>query len=88
MSEQESAPVKPVPEMASASEAKPALHQRVVDWLFAPWMRDEAASSYDWQRDAHLAYIEQQPLRARKILYAVARSCDIACDLVCAGENR
>ncbi len=52
----------------------PRLHKRVVDWLFAPWMRDEVASSYDWQRDAHLAYIEQQPLRARKILYAVALS--------------
>jgi len=74
MSEQESMPVAPVPESASTEQAKPALHKRVVDWLFAPWMRDEAASSYDWQRDAHLAYIEQQPLRARKILYAVALS--------------
>jgi adhesin transport system membrane fusion protein len=55
-------------------QQKPALHKRLVDWLFAPWMRDEVASSYDWQRDAHLAFIEQQPLRARTILYAVALS--------------
>jgi membrane fusion protein, adhesin transport system len=74
MSEQESVPAKPAAELAGAEQAKPALHKRVVDWLFAPWMGDEAASSFDWQRDAHLAYIEQQPLRARKILYAVALS--------------
>ncbi len=72
MSEQESMPASPVPETASAPVAKPGLHKRVVDWLFAPWMRDEADSPHDWQRDAHLAYIEQQPLRARKVLYAVA----------------
>jgi len=74
MSEQDSIPDKPFADLASVEQAKPALYRRVVDWLFAPWMRDEAASSFDWQRDAHLAYIEQQPLRARKILYAVALS--------------
>lgn len=65
---------KPAQEAPGAVQEKPALYKQVVDWLFAPWMRDEAVSSYDWQRDAHLAFIEQQPLRARKILYAVALS--------------
>lgn len=74
MSEQESKPAAPVPELASAEQAKPALHKQVVDWLFAPWMKEEEANSSSWQRDAHLAYIEQQPLRARKILYGVALS--------------
>ena len=74
MSEQESIVTKPAQEAPGAVQEKPALYKQVVDWLFAPWMRDEAVSSYDWQRDAHLAFIEQQPLRARKILYAVALS--------------
>ncbi len=73
MSEEHSIEVKPAPDLTGdTQEEKPAMHQRIVDWLFAPWMRDEVASLHDWQRDAHLAYIEQQPLRARKILYAVA----------------
>jgi len=74
MSEQESMVTKQTQEAPGAVPEKPGLHKRLVDWLFAPWMRDEVASSYDWQRDAHLAFIEQQPLRARKILYAVALS--------------
>lgn len=48
------------------------LYRRVVDWLFAPWVPDEAEATQDWYQDAHRAYVEQQPLRARKILYAVA----------------
>ncbi|MAT90963.1 MAG: secretion protein HylD [Halioglobus sp.] len=44
----------------------------VLDWLFAPWMREEEAAAHDWQNDAHRAFIEQQPLRARAMLYAVA----------------
>jgi adhesin transport system membrane fusion protein len=43
-----------------------------VDWLFSPWMREEVAAPYDWQNDAHRAFIEQQPLRARALLYTVA----------------
>lgn len=72
MSEKQPITAEPVPELASEEQAKPAVYRRVVDWLFAPWMRDESASPYDWQMGAHSAYIEQQPLRARKILYAVA----------------
>ncbi|HEY6130503.1 MAG TPA: HlyD family type I secretion periplasmic adaptor subunit [Halioglobus sp.] len=64
--------VNPVPALTSAADAQEPLHKRLVDWLFAPWMRDASAGSLDWQQDAHLAYIEQQPLRARAILYVVA----------------
>ena len=46
--------------------------KRLVDYLFAPWMRDELADAHDWQQDAHRAFIEQQPLRARAVLYAIA----------------
>lgn len=44
-----------------------------MDWLFAPWMKEESPGQYNnWQLDAHRAYIEQQPLRARILLYVVA----------------
>ncbi|MDX1733428.1 MAG: HlyD family type I secretion periplasmic adaptor subunit [Halioglobus sp.] len=46
--------------------------KRLVDYLFAPWMRDELVDAHDWQQDAHRAFIEQQPLRARAVLYAIA----------------
>jgi adhesin transport system membrane fusion protein len=46
--------------------------RRLVDYLFSPWMKEAETSSYDWQLDSHRAFIEQQPLRARALLYAVA----------------
>ena len=46
--------------------------RRLVDWLFSPWMKEESAAPYDWQQDAHRAFVEQQPLRARALLYTVA----------------
>jgi adhesin transport system membrane fusion protein len=46
--------------------------RRLVDYLFSPWMKEAENSSYDWQLDSHRAFIEQQPLRARALLYAVA----------------
>ena len=52
--------------------AKPPLYRQAVDWLFAPWVGDEADVADDWYQDTHRAYMEQQPLRARAILYAVA----------------
>ncbi|MDE0952913.1 MAG: HlyD family type I secretion periplasmic adaptor subunit [Halioglobus sp.] len=61
----------PISDAASDIEAPP-LHRRVVDWLFAPWMKEESPGQYNWQLDAHRAYIEQQPLRARILLYVVA----------------
>lgn len=57
---------------AGALEDKPALTRRIVDWAFSPWMKDDSVSSFDWQQDARRAYFDQQPLRARSILYAVA----------------
>ncbi len=52
-------------------EARRGPGRRLVDWLFAPWMKEVVNAPYDWQHDAHRAYIEQQPLRARALLYAV-----------------
>jgi len=46
--------------------------RRLLDKLFSPWMKGVASTSYDWQQDAHRAYLEQQPLRARSLLYAIA----------------
>ena len=58
---------------AAADIETPPLRRRVVDWLFAPWMKEESPGQYNnWQLDAHRAYIEQQPLRARILLYVVA----------------
>ncbi len=73
MSENQPVQDQPVPDQTGEEEQrKPALHRQVVDWLFAPWIPEESDSPFDWQQDAHRAYVEQQPLRARKILYAVA----------------
>jgi len=46
--------------------------RRAVDALFAPWMKDASEAPHNWQQDAHRAYLEQQPLRARKLLYGLA----------------
>ena len=51
---------------------KRGLARRIVDKLFAPWMREVNTTPYDWQQDAHKAFVEQQPLRARALLYGVA----------------
>lgn len=47
-------------------------HRQLVDVLFAPWIPDDTETPDDWQQDVHRAFVEQYPLRARKILYAVA----------------
>ena len=72
MSEKKPLEDLPIPGLVAEEPAKPAAYRRVVDWLFAPWMQDESESPEDWQSDVHRAYVAQQPLRARKILYAVA----------------
>ena len=47
-------------------------HRQLVDLLFAPWIPEDSEIPDDWQHDVHRAFVEQHPLRARKILYAVA----------------
>jgi adhesin transport system membrane fusion protein len=44
---------------------------RFIARIFGPWLQDDPALSTHWQHDAHRAYIEQQPLRARSIVYAI-----------------
>lgn len=64
------------PEQQPAADADPAPRRRpgrrLVDRLFAPWMREVETDAINWQQDAHRARIEQHPLRARALLYAVA----------------
>lgn len=56
----------------SAPQSPARKPRRLVDWLFAPWLQDPADAPRSWQQDAHRAYLEQQPLRARGLLYFVA----------------
>src|SRR5690606_30686082 len=35
-------------------------------------LKDAADAPRNWEQDAHRAYLEQQPLRARTLLYVVA----------------
>ncbi|MEQ9463807.1 MAG: HlyD family type I secretion periplasmic adaptor subunit [Haliea sp.] len=44
----------------------------LADFIFAPWLKDAADAPRSWEQDAHRAYMEQQPLRARALLYIVA----------------
>ena len=67
MSEQEQ-----VNEMAQEAPARRGIGRRLVDRLFAPWMKEINTAPYDWQQDAHRAFVEQQPLRARALLYVIA----------------
>ncbi len=46
--------------------------RRLADAVFAPWMQDPGDAPHNWQQDSHRAYLEQQPLRARAMLYGVA----------------
>ncbi|MDE0929887.1 MAG: HlyD family type I secretion periplasmic adaptor subunit [Halioglobus sp.] len=72
MSDEQPTGSDPMLELAGEAEKTPSVLRKVVDWIFSPWIKDESTSSFDWQQDARRAYFDQQPLRARAILYAVA----------------
>ncbi len=72
MSDEQRAASEPLGELMSEAAKAPSRLRRVVDWIFSPWIKDESISAFDWQQDARRAYFDQQPLRARAILYAVA----------------
>ena len=72
MSDEQPTGSDPMLELAGEAEKKSSVLRKVVDWVFSPWIKDESTSSFDWQQDARRAYFDQQPLRARAILYAVA----------------
>lgn len=64
---------QPVPIRQNQPDAEPAPRRRfLADFLFAPWLRDPADAPRTWDQDAHRSYIEQQPLRARRLLYVLA----------------
>ena len=75
-------------ELAGAVKSQPALPRRIVDWAFSSWMKDESENSFDWQQDTRRAYFDQQPLRARAILYAVANHHGMPDHLVRRSQNR
>ncbi|WP_304703909.1 HlyD family type I secretion periplasmic adaptor subunit [Haliea sp. E1-2-M8] len=59
---------KGVPEPLPDSPRK----RYLADFIFAPWLKDAADAPRNWEQNAHRAYVEQQPLRARAVLYIVA----------------
>ncbi|MEP0200678.1 MAG: HlyD family type I secretion periplasmic adaptor subunit [Halioglobus sp.] len=63
---------QPIQQMLPEEPPRRGPLRRLLDKLFSPWMKDQTSTNYDWQQDAHRAYIEQQPLRARGLLYAVS----------------
>ncbi len=64
---------EPIPEglLEQAPPKRRAPGRRMVDWLFSPWMKEVDTAPLDWRQDAHRAFVEQQPLRARAILYTI-----------------
>ncbi|MFV8818045.1 HlyD family type I secretion periplasmic adaptor subunit [Haliea sp. E17] len=74
------------PELVDQPRPRRWFGRRMVDALFAPWMKEVDTSPVEWRQDAHHAYIEQQPLRARALLYVVALT--VVCLLVWAAFAR
>ncbi len=70
--DQGAAPPAPMPAATDAGPPRRGAGRRFVDRLFAPWMREVEADAINWQQDAHQARLQQNPLRARALLYAVA----------------
>ncbi len=63
---------KRLPESEFDAPASPPRKRRyLADWLFKPWMKSPDDAPRNWQQDAHRAYVSQQPLRARALLYIV-----------------
>lgn len=56
----------------AASPSRPGFLRRMLDAAFSPWLKDSTDTPLTWQQDAHAVFLEQRPLRARALLYAVA----------------
>lgn len=69
MNDMSSSPDRPQLELASPDKPR---RRHLADWLFAPWMKERGDTPLSWRQDAHSAYLEQRPLRARALLYAIA----------------
>lgn len=64
---------QPVPIRQTQPGVEAAPRRRfLADFLFAPWLRNPADAPRTWDQDAHRSYLEQQPLRARRLLYVLA----------------
>lgn len=73
MTEQQVNSPSPLPMLVEEeTPARRGVGRRLVDFFFSPWMKDVAVTPYDWQSDSHRAFVEQQPLRARALLYGVS----------------
>lgn len=44
--------------------------RRFLDWLFSRWIPDDTPTEPTWEQDIHLAYIDQNPIRTRALVYA------------------
>ncbi|QIB64785.1 HlyD family type I secretion periplasmic adaptor subunit [Kineobactrum salinum] len=64
--------VEPFIRHTDAQPVEPQRRRQLADFLFAPWLKDAADVPRNWDQDAHRAYLSQQPLRARALLYVVA----------------
>ena len=61
------------PEHGDVTSSEPVRRRGFIDRIFAPWMGDASDTTRSqWDNDVHRAYIEQQPLRARSIVYAIS----------------
>lgn len=69
--EQQAATRETDPAPGPGTQAAPR-RRFLADFLFAPWLRAPADVPRTWDQDAHRSYIEQQPLRARRLLYVLA----------------
>ncbi len=45
--------------------------RRIMDGMLERWVPQDQLDTFDWHHDAHRAFIEQQPLRAQRVLYVL-----------------
>ena len=70
----------PLPEAVSSDQASEVRQSNIItriirktfDRLFRRWIPEEEVDTLDWVEDADRAMIEQEPLRARAVIYTVA----------------
>ncbi|TXS89572.1 HlyD family type I secretion periplasmic adaptor subunit [Parahaliea maris] len=59
-------------QLLEPADAAPPRRRYLADWVFGRWLKDPEDEPRTWQHDAHRAYLAQQPLRARALLYFLA----------------
>jgi len=59
-------------EQSNEVEKPPQRRRDLWSRVFGRWLNEYENVDYDWHKDAHRAYIEQQPIRAKAVLYVIA----------------